>query len=71
MLDDLSNAADVGGAGAGVGEEYAEAEIGLEERVHHDPVPELEDLEREDGAGEEDEWEREERELGEVAGFEW
>lgn len=71
MLDHLSDAADVGCAGAGVGEEDAEAEIGLEERVHHDPVAEFEDLEGEDGAGEEDEGEREERELGEVDRFKW
>ncbi len=44
MLDDLADAANVGGAGDGVGENDAESEIGLEERVHHHSVTELEDL---------------------------
>lgn len=65
MLDNLADAADVSD-GAGLGEDDAESEIGLEERVHHDSVPELEDLEGKDGAGEEDEWEREKRELDKV-----
>lgn len=62
VLDDLADAADVGG-GTGVGEDDSEAEVGVEEGVHHDAVAELEDLEGEDSAGEEDEWEREEGEL--------
>lgn len=44
MFDHLADAADFGGAADGVGENDAEAEIGLEESVHHDAVPELEDL---------------------------
>lgn len=68
VLDDLADAADVRGPGGGVGVHDAEAEVGLEERVHHHPVPELEDLEGEDRAGEEDEGEGEERELGGVGG---
>ncbi|KAL6211321.1 hypothetical protein ACLB2K_016548 [Fragaria x ananassa] len=39
----------------------AESEIGLEERVHHHPVAELKDLERENRAGEEDERQRKQR----------
>lgn len=70
MLDDLPNASDLcGGAGDGVGVNDAEAEVGLEESVHHDAVTELEDLEREDSAGEENEREREERKLDDVIGF--
>lgn len=65
MLDNLADAANVSD-GAGLGEDDAESEISLEERVHHNSVPELEDLEGKDGAGEEDEWEREKRELDEV-----
>jgi len=63
VLDHLPHAADFGGAGDGVVVDDAEAEVGVEERVHHDAVAELEDLEREDGAREEDEREGEEREL--------
>lgn len=37
--------------------------------MHHDSVTKLEDLEREDCAGEENEWEREERKLDDVIGF--
>lgn len=68
MLDDFSDAADVGGSGNGVGVDDAETEVGVEESVHHDAVAELEDLKREDGAGEEDEWERKEREFDDVVG---
>ncbi|KAK9164260.1 hypothetical protein Syun_005162 [Stephania yunnanensis] len=78
VLHDLSDAAHVGGAGGGVGEDEAEAEVGVEEGVHHDAVTELEDLEGEDGAGEEDQREGEQRELarvvvglGEVLGWWW
>lgn len=68
MFDDFAYASNVGGAGDGVGVDDAEAEVGVEERVHHDAVAELEDLERENGAGEEDKREREERELHDVVG---
>ena len=61
MLHNLTDAADVGGAGDGVAVDDAESEIGLEERVHHHPVAELEDLERENRAGEEDERQRKQR----------
>lgn len=44
MLDDLGDAADVGGSRGGVGVDDAEAEVGVEEGVHHDAVAELEDL---------------------------
>lgn len=69
MFDDFSDAAHVGGAGGGIGVDYAETEVSLEEGVHHHPVAELEDLKREYCAGEEDEREREERELDNVVGF--
>lgn len=59
MFDDFTDAANVGDSGSGVGVDYAEAEIGLEESVHHDAVTKLEDLERKDGAGEENQGERE------------
>lgn len=68
MLDDLADAADLGGAGDGVGVDDAEAEIGVEECVHHDAVAELEDLEREDGAGEEHQREWKQRKLHHVVG---
>lgn len=44
MLDDLADAAYVGGSGGGIGVYDAESEIGLEESVHHHTVPEFEDL---------------------------
>jgi hypothetical protein len=71
VLHHLPDAADVRGARNGVGVDNAEPEIGLEERVHHHPVSELEDLEREDRAGEEHEREREERELHHVVRLGW
>ncbi|KAK2971496.1 hypothetical protein RJ640_020902 [Escallonia rubra] len=69
VLDNLADAADVGGAGGAVGVDDAEPEIGLQQCVHHDSVAELEDLQREDGAGEEDEWEGEQGELDGVVGL--
>lgn len=64
MLDDLPYASHPRrGARRGVGVDDAEPEIGLEEGLHHDAVAVLEDLERDGGPGEEDEREREEREL--------
>jgi len=66
VFDDLAHAADLGGARDGVVVDDAEAEVGMEERVHHDAVAELEDLEGEDRTGEEDQREREERELKRV-----
>lgn len=69
MLHNLADAADVGGAGDGVAVDDAESEIGLEERVHHHPVAELEDLERENRAGEEDERQRKQRQLDDVVGL--
>lgn len=63
MFDDFSDAAYVSDSGNGVGVDYAEAEIRLEESVHHDAVTKFEDLEREDGAGEEDQGERKQREF--------
>lgn len=62
MLDDFADAAN-GSDGAGIGEDDAEAKVSGEESVHQDAVAELEDLEGEDGAGKEDEREREERKL--------
>ena len=44
MSDYLDNAAYFGSAYDSVGENDAEAEISLEESVHHDVVAELEDL---------------------------
>lgn len=41
----------------------------MEEGLHHDAVAVLEDLERDGCSWEEDEGEREERELDEVVGF--
>jgi len=52
VLDDFTNAAHFGGAGYGVGVDDAETEVGLEEGVHHNAVTELEYLEREDCAWE-------------------
>lgn len=69
MFDDLADAADVGGAGDGVGVNDAKAEVGVEERVHHNAVTELENLEREDSAGEENQGQREYRELYDVVWF--
>lgn len=66
MLDDFPDAPYVGATGDGVGVDDAEAEIGVEESVHHDAVTELEDLEREDGAGKQHQREREQRELHRV-----
>lgn len=66
MLDDFADAADFGGSRNGIRVDDAETEVGLEESVHHNAVSELEDLEGEDGAGEEDEREREKRELDDV-----
>ena len=63
MLHHLPHAAHFRGAGNGVVVDHAEAEVGVEERVHHDAVAELEDLQREDRPREEDEREREERQL--------
>lgn len=67
VLHHLPHATDVGRAGGRVGVHHAEAQVGLEQHVHHNPVPELEDPEREHRAGEEDERQREERELHHVA----
>lgn len=44
MLNDFADAADIGAAGNRIGVNNTEAEIGLEESVHHNPVAELEDL---------------------------
>lgn len=66
MLDDFPDAPYVGATGDSVGVDDAEAEIGVEESVHHDAVTELEDLEREDGAGKQHQREREQRELHRV-----
>jgi len=63
VLHHLPDAAHFRGAGYGVVVDDAEAEVGVEERVHHDAVAELEDLQREDRARKEDEREREERQL--------
>ncbi|GER42484.1 CW-type Zinc Finger [Striga asiatica] len=68
--DDLADAADVRGAGGGsVGVDRAEAEVGVEEGVHHHPVLEIEDVDGEGGAGEEDGGEGEKGELDGVVGF--
>jgi len=40
----------------------------VEECVHHDAVAELEDLQGEDGTGEKDQREREERKLNDIIG---
>lgn len=69
MLHHLADAADSGGAaggGDGIGVDDSESEVGLEEGMHHDAVPELEYLQRKNGAGEEDEGEREEGELNDI-----
>jgi len=68
MFYDFADAADVGGSRDGVVVDDAESEVGVEERVHHDAVPELEDLQGKDGAGEENQREREQRELQHVVG---
>ena len=68
MLYDFADAADGGGTGDGVGIDDAEAEVCVEECVHHDAVAELEDLQGEDGAGEKDQRKREERKLDDVIG---
>lgn len=68
MLYDFADAANGGGSGDGIRVDDAEAEVCLEESMHHDTVAELEDLQWEDGAGEEDQREREERKLDDVIG---
>ncbi|BAT73602.1 hypothetical protein VIGAN_01110500 [Vigna angularis var. angularis] len=58
----------VSGSGDDIRVDDAEAEICLKECMHHDAVAELEDLQGEDGAGEEHQREREERKLNDVIG---
>lgn len=69
MLDDFADASNVGGPGGGVGVDDAEAEVGLEEGVHHHTVAKFEDLKGEDGAGEEDKRQGKEGELDDVIGL--
>lgn len=59
MLDDFSDASDVGGSGGAVGVNNAETEVSLEKGMHHNTVSELEDLERENSTGEENQRKRE------------
>lgn len=66
MFYNLAHATHVGGAGGGIGVNNAESEVGLEESVHHHPIPEFEDLEGEDSAGKENQWERKERQLDNI-----
>ncbi|KOM40409.1 hypothetical protein LR48_Vigan04g060700 [Vigna angularis] len=68
MLYDFVDAANDGGSGDDIRVDDGEAEICLKECVHHDAVAELEDLQGEDGAGEEHQREREERKLDNVIG---
>ncbi|KOM30897.1 hypothetical protein LR48_Vigan01g045200 [Vigna angularis] len=68
MLYDFVDAANVSGSGDDIRVDDAEAEICLKECMHHDAVAELEDLQGEDGAGEEHQREREERKLNDVIG---
>lgn len=59
MLDDFSNAADVGGSGGAIRVNNPKTEVSLEKGMHHYPVTELEDLERENSSREENERKRE------------
>ncbi|WVZ20751.1 hypothetical protein V8G54_008073 [Vigna mungo] len=68
MFYDFADAANGGCPGDGIRVDDAEAEVCLEESVHHDAVAELEDLQGEDGAGEEHQRERKERKLDDVIG---
>lgn len=66
MLHDLPDAPHIGGTRSGVGVDNAEPEIRLQESMHHHPIPELKDLQREDGPGEQNQGKRKERELDDV-----
>lgn len=59
MLNDFSDASDVGGSGGAIGVNNPKTEVGLEKGMHHYPVSKLEDLERENSSGEENERKRE------------
>lgn len=59
MLNDFSNASNVGGASGAVGVNNPKTKVSLEKGMHHYPVTKLEDLERENSSGEENERKRE------------
>lgn len=63
VLDNFTDAANIGCAGKSVRVDNPETEIGLKESVHHYAVAKLKDLQRKDSAGKEDKGKREKREF--------
>lgn len=59
MLNDFSDASDVGSSGGAIGVNNPKTEVSLEKGMHHYPVTKLEDLKRENSSGEENEGKRE------------
>ncbi|GKV42207.1 hypothetical protein SLEP1_g49644 [Rubroshorea leprosula] len=71
VFDDLADATHFGSSGDRIEVGYTEAEVGLEKDVHHNAVAKLEDLQWKNGTEEENQWQKEQRQLRDVIGFRW